>query len=75
MFQLQTLLLKTDTAENDLPEGDSGVDGRSVKRKARAPAGGDNRRRKAGHLSCQDHERTQGEADNFMAEAIICKVT
>ena len=74
VLQLQTLLLEADSAANDLADGDSGVDGRSVKRKAAGAGGGTGKKRKAGVIEYMGFEWTRAEADDFEVEAIVGKV-
>ncbi|KAL1520968.1 hypothetical protein AB1Y20_022526 [Prymnesium parvum] len=56
-----------------LEDGDSGIDGRSVKRKA-AGTGTRKGKAKKGVVSYMDYEWTEEEADNFEVKAIVGKV-
>ena len=48
VLQLQSLLSDWHADANDLEEGDAGIEGRGIKRKARAPAGGGSNGKKGG---------------------------
>eukprot|EP00962_Isochrysis_galbana_P051251 scaffold22626_cov108-Isochrysis_galbana.AAC.2 len=72
---LQTLLLQADSSANDLPEGDSGIEGRNIKRKARVAGGGKKKRKRpAGVTEYMGYEWTKEEEDEFEVEAIVGKV-
>ena len=82
VLTLQALMLAADAAANDLPDGESGVDGRQVKRKARRSGaggtggrdkggrgGGSKRKARPGVHVWMDYEWTDEEADNFEVSA------
>lgn len=79
VLQLQTLMLTADADANDLPPAESGIEGRNIKRKARAAdsskRGSDRRKRKAppGEIEYMGHFWTKEEAD-FEVEALAGKV-
>ena len=75
VLTLQSLLLAADSKANDLPDGESGITGRNVKRKARQPGGGGSRKRKQrGHRAFCGYEWAEEEEDDFEVEAIVGKV-
>lgn len=77
VLQLQTLLLEADAGANDLPEGESGIDGRNVKRKVGSGGGGKakgKKRKKPGVTEWMGYEWTEEEAEGFEVEAIVGKL-
>lgn len=76
VLALQALLLDADSGANDLPDDDSGVDGRNVKRKAKAPRGTGKKAGKAkkGLTEYMGYSWTEEEAEHFKVEAIVGKV-
>eukprot|EP00965_Chrysotila_dentata_P148673 4909414-Pleurochrysis_carterae.AAC.4 len=70
VLQLQTLLLETNEDANDLKDGDSGIDGRSVRRRATVRG----RKRKRGLRSYTGYEWTEEEEEAFEVEAVFGKV-
>lgn len=76
ILQLQTLLLEADTQANDLPEGDSGIEGRNIKRKSNkgGSRGSGKRRAKDKVRFWMGYEWTEEEEDGFEVEAIVGKV-
>lgn len=79
ILQLQTLLLEADADANDLAEGDSGITGRNIKRKAsvrKQTGGGDKKagKKRKGVHEWMGFEWTDEEADGFEVEAIVGKV-
>ena len=72
VLQLQTLLLEADPKANDLDAGDSGIEGRAVKRRA-AAGKGSRKRKKAGITSYCGFE--WDDSDEFDVECIVGKVT
>ena len=76
VLQLQTLLLAADSYANDLAEGDSGISGRFVKRKAASAGGGKAKKKKAspGVTEYMGYTWTAEEEDDFEVEAIVGKV-
>ena len=86
VLQLQTLLLEADPEANDLADGDGGIDGRSVKRKARSGGAADGgggggkgkgkgKKRRRGVTEYMGYEWTAEEEDDFEVEALVGKVT
>jgi hypothetical protein len=73
VLQLQTLLLEADPNANDLPAGDSGIEGRNIKRKS--SGGGSSRKRKKGMVYYMDYEWTAEEEDTFEVETIVGMIT
>ena len=77
VLQLQTLLLVADAGANDLLEGDSGIIGRNIKRKARVAGGTSSkgmcgkRKRRTGVTEYMDYEWTEEEEDGFEVEALV----
>ena len=83
VLQLQTLLLEADPTANDLEDGDSGIDGRSVKRKAKTAGtkGGvkkKGKKRKSDEdddvIYYMDYSWTTEEEESFTVDAIVGKV-
>jgi len=74
VLALQTLLLEADSAANDLAEGDSGIEGRGIKRKVRNTGGKAKKKKKGEPVvhSYMDYEWT--DDDPFVLEAIVGKV-
>ena len=71
VLQLHVLLLAADPQSNDLPEGDSGIDGREVVRKSTGKGKG---KRKKGVTYYEGYCWTEEEEDAFEVEAIVGKV-
>lgn len=69
VLQLQALLLEFDNQANDLSEGDSGIEGRNIKRKTNG--GARNGKRKARITEYMGYEWTAEEEDDFEVEAIV----
>lgn len=69
VLQLQALLLEDDKDANDLPEGDSGIEGRNIKRKANGSA--NKGKRKTRVTEYMGYEWTAEEEDDFEVEAIV----
>ena len=61
----QTLLLEADPSANDLDDGDSGIVGRTVKRKST----GGSKKRKKGVRYYMGHEWTEEEEDQFQVRS------
>ena len=75
MQQLQFLLLKDNPAANDLPDGDSGIEGRSIRK--RGPGGAAKKRgsKKRPLLhSYGGYEWTAEEHDGFVVDALLGKL-
>eukprot|EP00965_Chrysotila_dentata_P189795 6173513-Pleurochrysis_carterae.AAC.3 len=70
VLQLQTLLLEADEDANNLDDGDSGIDGQSV----RSHLIGRSRKRRRGLTSYMGYEWTEEEKDAFQVEGIVGKV-
>eukprot|EP00965_Chrysotila_dentata_P111657 3692204-Pleurochrysis_carterae.AAC.1 len=60
VLQLQTLLLEADEDAKDLDDGDSSIDGRSVRRRVTG-----SRKRRCGLTSYMGYEWTEEEEDAF----------
>eukprot|EP00965_Chrysotila_dentata_P154725 5112460-Pleurochrysis_carterae.AAC.1 len=60
VLQLQTLLLEADKDANDLNDGDSGIDGRSVRRRSTSRS-----RSRRALTSDMGYEQTEEEEDAF----------
>lgn len=69
VLQVQTLLLEADKEANDLAEGDSGIEGRNIKRKVSSAA--KKGKRKARVTEYMGYEWTEEEEDDFEVEAIV----
>eukprot|EP00965_Chrysotila_dentata_P077629 2561474-Pleurochrysis_carterae.AAC.1 len=71
VLQLQTLLLEANEDANDLEDGDSGIDGRSVWRRATVRG----RRKRGRRLRFyMGYEWTEEEEKAFEVEAVVGKV-
>eukprot|EP00965_Chrysotila_dentata_P052826 1752392-Pleurochrysis_carterae.AAC.5 len=72
VLQLQTLLLKANEDANDIQEGDSGIDGRGVRRRATVRG----RKRRRGLRSYTVHmgyEWTKEAEEKCEVQAVVCK--
>eukprot|EP00965_Chrysotila_dentata_P215145 6188588-Pleurochrysis_carterae.AAC.2 len=70
VLQLQTLLLEANEDANDHEEGDSGINGRSLRRRATFRG----RKRKRGLRSSMGYEWTEEAEEAFEVEAVVSKV-
>eukprot|EP00965_Chrysotila_dentata_P126601 4186394-Pleurochrysis_carterae.AAC.1 len=70
VLQLQTLLLEVNEYANDLDDGDSGIDGRSVWYRATVRG----RKRRRGLRSYMGYELTKEEEKALKVEAVVGKV-
>ena len=69
VLQLQALLSEAyGAAANDLADGDSGIEGRNVKRKARCEGGSKKKRKRTEYMG---HSWTTEEEEDFEVEAIV----
>ena len=75
VLQLQAVLSEAHgSAANDLPDGDSGIEGRNVKRKARSEGSGKKKKRRKG-TEYMGYCWTAEEEDDFEVEAIVGMLT
>eukprot|EP00965_Chrysotila_dentata_P042223 1400494-Pleurochrysis_carterae.AAC.1 len=69
VLQLQTLLVDANEDANDLEDGDSGIDGRSVRRRAAVRG----RKRRRGLRFYMSYEGTEEEKEAFEVMAVVGK--
>ena len=65
ILHAQTLMLEADAEANDLPDGESGIEGRGVRCKSKSAGGGAKKKRKKGMIYWMDYEWTEEEQDCF----------